>query len=240
MSARWHVYADPESAAEACAQHIFTLLDEVLAGKDHATLAVSGGSTPKLLFDHLVAHPFHWDRVHIFFVDERAVPPTDPESNYKLANEHLVIPAKIPARNVHRITTEHTPDHSAASYTREIQSFFGLGEGEPPHFDVIHQGMGSDAHTASLFPGEPLIQDREGIAAATYKAEDSQWRITLLPGVLLAAKHTVFLVTGKDKREAVKNVFEGEYEPLKYPAQIVAHHGRRVAWFLDRAAAPAG
>ncbi len=238
MSARWHTYADPQSAAQACAQHITTLLDETLSGQDQVTLAVSGGTTPKLLFDELVKHPFPWAHVHVFFVDERFVPPTDPESNYKLANERLIIPAKIPARNVHRIPTEHTPDQSAIAYTHDIRTYFQLSAGELPHFDVIHQGLGPDAHTASLFPGEPLISDREGIAAAVFKNDTSQWRITLLPGVLLAAKHTVVLATGADKAEAVHNVFEGEYDPLKYPAQIVTHHGRRVTWFLDRAAAP--
>jgi len=239
MSARWHTYADPLSAAQACAQHIVGILEETLAGQDHATLAVSGGTTPKLLFDELVKHPLAWPQVHVFFVDERFVPPTDPESNYKLANERLIIPAKIPARNVHRIPTEHTPDQSASAYTHDIRQHFNLTNGALPHFDVIHQGLGPDAHTASLFPGEPLINDREGIAAAVYKNETSQWRITLLPGVLLAAKHTVVLATGADKQEAVHQVFEGDYDPLRYPAQIVTHHGRRVTWFLDRAAAPA-
>ena len=238
MSARWHTYADPQSAAHACAQHILTILEETLEGQDRATLAVSGGTTPKLLFDELVKRSFPWSHVHVFFVDERFVPPTDPESNFKLAQERLIIPARIPARNVHRIPTEHTPDQSAIAYSHDIRSYFELAEGKLPHFDVIHQGLGADAHTASLFPGEPLIEDRTGISAAVFKDETSQWRITLLPGVLLAAKHTVVLATGEDKREAVHNIFEAPYDPLKFPAQIVAHHGRSVAWFLDRAAAP--
>jgi 6-phosphogluconolactonase len=97
--------------------------------------------------------------------------------------------------------------------------------------------MGADAHSASLFPGDPLIDDREHIAAAVHSESHQQWRVTLLPGVLLAAKHTVFLVTGQDKAEAVRAVFHEEYDPKKYPAQIGSHHGRRVAWFLDRPAA---
>jgi 6-phosphogluconolactonase len=97
--------------------------------------------------------------------------------------------------------------------------------------------MGPDAHTASLFPGDPLIDDREGIAAATFAEKLNQWRVTLLPGALLAANHTVFLVAGADKEEAVRAVFEDEYDPKKYPAQIASHHGRGVTWFLDEAAA---
>jgi 6-phosphogluconolactonase len=106
-----------------------------------------------------------------------------------------------------------------------------------PRFDVIHRGMGPDAHSASLFPGEPLIDDREGIAAAVYAEKFHQWRVTLLPGALLAAKHNVFIVCGEDKAEAVRAVFNDEYDPKKYPAQIASHHGRGVTWFLDEPAA---
>jgi 6-phosphogluconolactonase len=237
MSAIWHPYANPDAAAEACAHHILGLLEEALSGKEFATLAVSGGSTPKLLFQKMVAMKFDWSRVHLFFVDERMVPPTDDESNFKLANENLVIPAKIPRSHVHRIEGELTPDRAASRYIIEIERFFDLDDGKLPHFDVIHQGTGPDAHTASLFPGDPLINDRERIAAATYSQSKKNWRVTLLPGVLLAARHNVFLVSGEDKAEAVHNVFEADYDPMKYPAQTVTHHGRKVAWFLDNAAA---
>ena len=236
MSCQWHTYADPKTTAEACSHHVFSILEATLLGQELATFAVSGGSTPKLLFEQLVTRPFPWERVHIFFVDERAVPPNDSQSNFKLADENLIVPARIPRRNVHRVHAELTPDMAAKRYAQEIQDFFNLEEGELPHFDLVQQGMGPDAHTASLFPGDPLIDDREHIAAATYVEKMKSWRITLLPGVLLAAKHTVFLVSGEDKAEAVRNVFQKEYGPKCYPAQIVTHHGRRVAWFMDRAA----
>jgi len=237
MSVHWHTYSDPAAAAEACALHVTGILEEVLSGQEFATLAVSGGSTPRLMFESLVKSRFEWSRVHLFWVDERSVPPTDPASNFKLANDYLIRPAHIPQRQVHRICGELLPDTAAKRYTEEIQEFFGLESGEMPHFDVVQRGMGADAHSASLFPGEPLIDDREHIAAAIYSEAHKQWRITLLPGVLLAAKHTVFLVTGPDKAEAVRAVFKEEYNPKKYPAQIASHHARRVAWFLDEAAA---
>ncbi len=97
--------------------------------------------------------------------------------------------------------------------------------------------MGPDAHSASLFPGDPLIDDRENIAAATFVEKFNQWRVTLLPGTLLAARHTVFLVAGADKKDAVRAVFQEEYAPMKYPAQVASHHARGVTWFLDQAAA---
>jgi 6-phosphogluconolactonase len=237
MSVRWHTYPDAAAAADACAQHILNLLEEALAGQDLATLCVSGGTTPKHMFDVMAAAKFKWDRVHLFWVDERGVPPTDPASNYKLTFEHLIQPAHIPQHNVHRIMGEIQPWNAAKRYCDDIREFFGLAEGEMPHFDVVHRGMGPDAHSASLFPGDPLIEDRERIVGATYTDKFNQWRITLLPGALLAAKHTVFLVAGEDKKEAVRAVFHEEYNPMKYPAQIASHHGRGVTWFLDQAAA---
>jgi 6-phosphogluconolactonase len=237
MSVRRFTAPDAAGAAEACAHHVISVLDETIAGQEFATFAVSGGSTPKLLFQKLAATRFAWDRVHLFFVDERCVPPTDPASNYKLAEECLIHPAHIPHRHVHRIGGELPPETAAARYAADIREHFGLEEGEMPHFDLVHRGMGAEAHTASLFPGDPLIDDREGIAAGVFVEKLNMWRVTLLPGVLLAAKHTVFLVAGEDKAEAVRAVFHEEYDPKKYPAQIASHHGRGVAWFLDESAA---
>jgi len=237
VGVRWFAYPDAKSAAEACAHYVVGRLEEALAGRAYATLAVSGGTTAKLLFEVLAATKFPWPQVHLFWVDERAVPPTDQQSNYRLAAECFIIPARIPQRNVHRIPAELMPDVAARRYVDEIRSFFGLAEGEMPPFDVIHRGVGADAHTASLFPGEPLIEDREGIAAAVYVEKLAQWRITLLPAVLLAARHTAFLVIGAAKAEAVRAVFHEPYDPKRYPSQMASHHGRGVAWFLDEAAA---
>jgi len=231
----WHSYPSGEQAAEACAGRIMSLLEEAMSTREYATLAVSGGTTPKLLFARLAAAPIAWDRIHLFWVDERAVPPDDPLSNYRLAEESLIAPAHIPRQNAHRIQAELTPDLAARRYSDEIRQFFGLAEGEMPQFDVVHRGMGSDAHTASLFPGEPLIEDRHRIAAAVCVGKLAQWRVTLLPGVLLSAGHTVVLVAGGDKAEAVRAVFNEPFNPQRYPSQI--GHDRGIAWFLDDAAA---
>ncbi len=237
MSVHWHSYPAVDMAAEACARQVLALLENALGGEGEATLAVSGGSTPKLLFGHLAKAKFDWSHVHLFWVDERAVPMTDPQSNYKLAEDNLIVPARIPHRNVHRIHAELPPDKAAKLYTNEIREFFELADGELPHFDVIHFGMGDEAHTASLFPGEPLIDNRDQIAAAVYVPKTPHWRVTLLPAALLAARHSVFLVAGDDKAEAVRWVFQEPYDPKKYPAQVISHHGRKVTWFLDQAAA---
>ena len=237
MSVHWYTSPDAEAAAEACAHHVVSVLEEVLSGQQFATFAVSGGATPRLLFQRLAKSTFHWDRVHLFWVDERCVPPADPASNFKLADDYLIRPAHIPQRQVHRVYGEMPPDKASRRYAEEIREFFGLEDGVFPHFDLVHRGMGPDAHTASLFPGEPLIDDRDNITAAVFAPKFNQWRVTLLPGPLLAAKHTVFLVAGEDKAEAVRAVFKEPYDPKKYPAQIASHHGRGVTWFLDDKAA---
>ena len=237
MSVQWHRLRDANAAAEEAARHVVNLLEEALSSQQFATFAVSGGTTPKLMFQKLAATRFPWDRVQLFWVDERCVPPTDVASNFKLVDDCLIQPAHLPRRNVHRVMGELPPAPAATRYAGEIREFFGLEEGEMPRFDVVHRGMGPDAHSASLFPGEPLIDDREGIAAAVYVEKFHQWRVTLLPGALVAAKNTVFVVAGDDKAEAVRAVFREEYDPKKYPAQIAPPQGRGVTWFLDEAAA---
>jgi 6-phosphogluconolactonase len=238
MSIHSFIYKDAYEASQACAVKVVELLQQAVAAKPSAALAVSGGTTPKLLFRALAKIRFEWDKVHLFWVDERCVPPTDEQSNYKLAKENFIDPAGFPSRNVHRIPAELEPAIAARSYGNEIREFFGLGPGELPHFDVIHRGMGPDAHTASLFPGEPLIHDLENLTAAVYVEKFHQWRVTLLPGVLLAARNTVMLVAGADKAEPLRAVLHEPYDPLSYPAQIATHQGRnQVMWFLDEAAA---
>jgi 6-phosphogluconolactonase len=235
MGAEWHSYPTGKAAAEACAGQVLSFLSEVLSAPGGATLAISGGSSPGYLFDRLATASIAWDRVHLFWVDERAVPPEDSRSNYRLASERLIVPANIPLRNTHRIQAELAPEMAARRYAGEIREFFGLAEGELPRFDVIHRGMGSDAHTASLFPGETLVNDRQGIAAAVHVRRLSERRITLLPGVLLAAGYTVVLAAGDDKAEAVRAVFRERYDPVRYPAQL--GQDRQTAWFMDEAAA---
>lgn len=237
MSAHWKLYPDVDAAAEACATHMVSVLEAALAGDSDVTMAVSGGSTPARMFPHLVRANLDWSRVHLFWVDERAVPPDHADSNYGMADRLLVRPARIPHRNVHRIHAELAPQHAARHYETEIRSVFRLEDGGLPHFEIVHLGIGADAHTASLFPGEPLIADREQIVAPVHVQKLNAWRITLLPGVLLAARHLAVLATGEDKAEALSHIFHGKYEPEKYPAQIVAHHARRAAWFLDASAA---
>lgn len=230
MSCRWQAFSTPLDAAQSCGRHILRILESKAA----ASMAVSGGSTPRLLFEELSKAKFDWRRLHLFWVDERCVPPDNSLSNYRLARECWLDPVGFPPENVRRIRGELPPHEAAEVYVEEICRHFGSGI---PEFDVIQLGMGADGHTASLFPGEPLIDDREHVAAAVYVEKMKQHRVTLLPTVLLGAKHTAFLAAAADKAPAVRAVFGEESDPKTYPAQLVAHCGRDVVWFLDLPAA---
>lgn len=219
-------FANAHEAAEHCAAQIL----EHLRAAPQSTLAISGGTSPKPMFEIFAATPFDWNRVQLFWVDERCVPPTDSQSNFKLANDAWLTPAKFPEANIHRVQTERDPEDAAEVYSDELRLVFGEGI---PKFDVIHRGMGPDAHTASLFPGEPLIDDRTGLAAAVFVEKLNSHRVTLLPAVLLAAKHTVMLVTGADKAQPLSDVLYGPFDPKKFPCQLTERDGGEVAWFLD-------
>jgi 6-phosphogluconolactonase len=237
MTAQSFVYESAEAASVACARKLLELLERALSTQLRATLAVSGGSTPKRMFAEMAQSGFQWTNVHLFWVDERCVPPTDSESNYKLAKDYFIDAARFPAANVHRIQGELAPTAAANLYAADIQSFFETSPSQPmPRFDVIHRGLGPDAHTASLFPGEPLIDDHKNLAAAVYAEKFHQWRVTLLPGVLEAARHTLMLAAGADKAEPLHSVLSQPYDPKKYPAQIATYDDEGAIWFLDKAA----
>jgi 6-phosphogluconolactonase len=226
----------PEEAAIECGRHILVRLEDAMAAGARATLAISGGTSPKPMFAYFARTDFAWSRVHLFWVDERCVPPDHPQSNFKMARDAWLAPARFPAANIHRIRAELPPQEAAQDYAADIRRYFSLDEGELPNFEVVHLGMGSDAHTASLFPGEAKIDDRKHIAAAVWSEPAKQWRVTLLPGVLEAARHKALLVTGADKIKALDAVLHAPYDPKRYPVQLVAGEGSGAVWFLDEAA----
>ena len=230
-------YPDADAAAVACGEQILKLLEEARQrkqGREPVSIAISGGSSPKPLFSFFATAPFDWSDIHIFWVDERHVPIDNPQSNYRLANLLWLAPAVVPAENIHRVPVELPPPDAAAAYARLIRQAFGLKGDTLPGFDVIHLGMGPDGHTASLFPGEPRISDRASIAAAVWAEKFQQWRITLLPGVLLAAQHIVVLAPGAEKAEVLSKVFEDSTDSMQIPAHLVT--GPQSLWFVDQAA----
>jgi 6-phosphogluconolactonase len=189
------------------------------------------------MFRSLATSGLDWSKIHLFWVDERCVPPNSELSNFKLAKENLIDPSGIPERNIHRIHGELEPREASQRYVAEISGFFTLSDSELPAFDVLHRGMGPDAHTASLFPGEPLINDHTGIASSVWVEKLNMARVTLLPGVLKKASRTVLQVASADKAEPLFQVLYGPEDTMKYPCQIATRHSDSAVWFLDEAAA---
>lgn len=220
-------YHSLETAAAACATRIL----DCLRSPSASTLAISGGLSPKGMFEVFARTPFDWEKVHVFWVDERVVPPTDDQSNFKLAFDTWLGPVNFPRANIHRVEAELGAEEAAAKYHEDIRRYFDLKEGDLPSFDVLHLGMGPDGHTASLFPGDPLIDDHSGIATSLWAQKMNQWRVTLLPGVIEAANNIEMLVEAQGKESVLRQVLEGEYKPRDYPAQIAAR-GDNACWFI--------
>jgi 6-phosphogluconolactonase len=235
-AARLEILADPEALARRVADW---LLAVALAKKDRFAVALSGGSTPRRLYELLAAPPwravFPWDRTHWFWGDERFVPPDDALSNYRMAREAMLSHAPVPAANIHPVPTEGiAPAAAAAAYEAELKSFHGAASLDParPLFDVTLLGLGPDGHTASLFPGTAVLAERERWVAAVVGAK-SEARITLTYPALDSSRDAAFLVAGSEKREMLERLRRGD-ESL--PAARLRPVGR--LWlFADVAAA---
>ena len=222
-----------EAAAEACGDRILALLEAARRARGIATLAVSGGSTPRLMFQSMARRSFDWSGIELFWVDERMVPPSDGQSNYRMTREALLNAISLPEARIHRIAGELAPEKATIRYVSEIRRVFGLADIELPVFDVIQRGMGPDMHTASLFPGEPLILNETDIAAPVWVPKMAQHRVTLLPGVLKRARQTLCLVSGADKAAGLREVLAAPVDTLLRPAQIASSE---MAWYVDELA----
>jgi 6-phosphogluconolactonase len=204
------------------------------------TAALSGGSTPKPLYEILGNAAFaglvQWTNVQLFQVDERSVPPDDPESNYRLIRGTMLESLALPKGNFHRMQAER-PDREQAArdYAEELGSVLAPAPGEFPHLDLVYLGMGPDGHTASLFPGSPALEEQKLWVASNYVAKLQAYRLTLTLPVLNAAAHVIFMVTGADKAGALREVLEGPAGRL--PAQRIQPVYGDVSWFVDRDAA---
>lgn len=236
MSAQRVVAPDAAKAAQAAGDRVAALLREAVEERGVATLAVSGGSTPKLMFDHMVGLGLDWSKIHLFWVDEREVPPDHDQSNFGMTWKHLIQPAGIADGHTHRIYAELGAPAASERYSDELREFFSLKDGALPVFDIVQCGVGPDAHTASLFPGEPLVHDRTGISAGVHVAKMNTNRITLLPGVLLKARTLLALVSGADKAEALEKVWKKTVPLVDAPAQLLLAGKHPSLWYVDEAA----
>lgn len=211
-------------------------------------VALAGGSTPRGLYE-LLATPAYadridWQRTHVFWGDERCVPPDDPASNYRLARATLLDRVAIPDENVHRIRGEDAPDDAAAAYERELRLVLDTPDGPPSvgpgrRLDLVLLGMGSNAHTASLFPGLAAVRERKRWVMAEHVVDVAGWRITLTPPVLNAAAQVLFLVAGADKAATLRRVLAGPTNADVLPAQAIAPGEGTLTWLVDTAAAAA-
>ncbi len=226
--------------AEALARNVAEWLCRLAQASDRAfAVSLSGGSTPRRLYECLagpaVASRFPWDRAHWFWGDERFVPHDHPDSNYRMAHEAFLARVPIPADNIHAVSTEGlSPDQAATAYEATLKRFYGADTLAPdrPLFDVTLLGIGEDGHTASLFPGQPALQERRRWAVAVIGAK-AEARITLTYPALDSSGDLAFVVTGREKRAVVARAQEGD---RTIPAGAIRPVGRR-HWFTDRAAA---
>lgn len=203
-------------------------------------VALSGGTISKSLYAMLATRHYaariDWSRVHLFWGDERCVPPADSMSNYRMARETLIDHVALPDENVHRIRGEIAPAAAAAAYELELRNVFGTPVGPPKYgarFDLVLLGMGVNGHTASLFPGLAAVSEQERWVTAAYVAEVSMWRVTCTPVVFNTAAEVVFLVVGSDKAATLRQVLEGPRQPAVLPAQAIAPADGSVWWLLD-------
>lgn len=206
------------------------------------TVALSGGSTPRAFHALLASPPYRdqvdWSVTQFYWGDERWVAPDDPESNFRMARETLLDRVPIHDAQIHRIHTEMDDPAAAASlYADELQEEFRLGPGALPRFDLVYLGMGSDGHTASLFPHTHALSVHDRLVVANYVPKLSTWRITLTAPVLNEAAMVAFLVAGEDKTDALASVLEGPPNPEQYPSQLVAPTDGELLWVVDDAAA---
>ena len=219
----------PEDLARAAAELFVAKSGEAVAQRGFATIALSGGSTPKLLYQLLADpnEPFReqvpWSRIHFFWADERHVPPDHPESNYRMANEAMLAHVPVTRANVHRIMSENPNAEEAADQYEEVL---------PPRLDLILLGLGTDGHTASIFPGSEVLHETKRLVVAPWVEKLKSYRITMTLPLINNAASVVFLVSGAEKAEIVKKVLQG---PKQYPAQEVRPVELR--WLLDREAA---
>ncbi len=238
--AKVEIFADLEAMSSAAARLLARACAESKASEREFTVALSGGSTPRNLYlllgsgDYMQA--IDWQRVHIFWVDERCVPPDHEQSNFKLASDTFLSRVAIAPENVHRIKGEEPAEQAASNYEDALRKFFGASV--MPAFDLILLGMGEDGHTASLFPGSPALAEQERLAvAAVPKQPPKVDRVTLTLPVLNNARQIIFLVAGSAKARILQEILTGAETKRNYPAGLVENTNGELTWFIDKAAA---
>ena len=234
------IFPNLDALSRAAMDELLRIMNDAVSTHGRFAIALAGGHTPAKMYalwarEEKYRDRTPWPRVHLFFGDERYVPQDDPLSNFRMANETLMAQVPIPAANVYPMPTEIAPpDKAAAAYDAELRQFFGQ---QPPEFDLQLLGLGTEGHTASLFPGSPALEEKNAWVAAVTAPVEPPLRLTLTPPVLNRARNTFFLVAGENKRGILSALRdEPDGKPSQYPAAQIRPSGR-VLWFLDQSAA---
>ncbi|PIB27793.1 6-phosphogluconolactonase [Maribacter sp. 4G9] len=229
------IYTDKNEVALEFSKYLANFIGQ----QDKVHIALSGGSTPKIVFDVLAStfnDKIDWVKVHFYWGDERCLPPTDAESNYKMTEEHLLSKIDIPEGNIHRIRGEDDPNTEAHRYADLLEKKLPYMDGVP-QFDLVILGMGDDGHTASIFPHEIHLWDSDRLCEVAVHPDTGQRRVTITGRIINHAKVVAFLVTGGGKSEKVRIITQREPGFEKYPASLVSPISKELVWFLDREAA---
>ncbi len=235
-------FADVDQLNRFAAEEFIRLSSAAISERGRFTVALSGGSTPKKLFQLLASDEFReridLPRIHFFFGDERNVPITSDKSNFRMADENLFSKLNIPAASIHRFHTEiGDPAAIAADMEEDIRSLFALGADEAPCFDLVFLGMGADGHTASLFPGTMAIDERKRLVVENFIPKFDSFRLTFTYQTINNARNIMFLVTGEDKAAALREVLHGTPDVGTYPSQGIRPIHGQLMFLLDQKAA---
>jgi 6-phosphogluconolactonase len=223
--------------SRAAADLFLRQANEAIKDRGRFSVALSGGHTPERIYELLAGPPFNelldWGRVHVFWGDERCVPPDDPRSNARMAREKLLDHVPVPPGQVHPIACADSAEDGARSYESLLRSFFAGG---PKSFDLVLSGLGSDGHTASLFPGTPAVLEKDRWVTEIYSEKDGIYRVTLTAPILNRALVLAFIASGASKAEVLREVLAQRPGPERFPARLIEpdRYGGKLYWLLDK------
>lgn len=233
-----HIFENKEMLSENLAQWICDLITNTLKEQEFFSLALSGGETPKLLYQKLASEKYksqiNWNRIHIFWGDERVVSYTDDRNNAKMAFDILLDHVDIPASQIHKMRTDIEIKFAVEEYRKLLHTFF---DSTPHSFDLVLLGMGDDGHTLSLFPGSHIIDENLHWVNSVYNEKQKMYRITLMPLIVNKSANIAFMVDGPKKKQTLQQVLEGDDMPEKLPSQLIKAVTGELHWFLDEDAA---
>jgi 6-phosphogluconolactonase len=228
------IYPDKNALNQAALQIFIDLADVSIREQGSFSVALSGGSTPRSLYQALAkpenARRLDWEHIHLFFGDERHVPLNHPDSNFRMVQESLLDRILIPNENVHRVRAEIDVHRAARAYEETLRTHF---KGEWPCFDLVLLGMGADGHTASLFPKSAGLKEEKSWFIANYAPEMETWRLTLTKNAINHARNILVVVQGEDKAQMLAEVLEGGHHPVETPIQMISPKNGRMVWLVD-------